>query len=393
MRKAFIYVICFLVLINAVRPLGIAPAKTILEFSPGEVKQGAMRVIVDEVPSKILLTAEGELSKYIRLEKNNVILENKETWLTFYIDLPQDLPPGERIGSILVLQVPTNIENNDVVMAAPAVMHQVRVNVPYPGKYATGKMFITNVNINQPILFTVALANFGKEEIKDAKATIIIKGPTNEQLDVLHTGSISIGAGQENKLLATWQTKNSGSFIAECTVEYDGKTIEFKESFDIGNLEVEIERIEINNFRLGQIAKIDVYLVNKWNQPIKVDGRVEMFKNNLLVSTFNTIPVEVLPGSTSIMNAYWNTQDVQIGEYQFSVKALYNGKTSEKSFTSYVAADSINVKTPSAQVIKTPGNQNIIIFSIIVLALIIINIYLFIFISKKLRQPPVGGDK
>jgi hypothetical protein len=390
MRKALIYLVCLLIFASSVYSLGIAPAKTTMDFSSGTTKQGAMRIIVDEVPAKVLLTTEGELGKYIKLQSSNLILEETETWVNFDVNLPEELPPGERRGSILVLQVPT-IENTDVVMAAPAVMHQVRVNVPYPGKYVTGKMFITNVNVKQPMLFTIALANFGKEEVKSAKATIIIKGPTNEQIAVLHTDPIHLSAGQEDKLLVTWQTDNAGSFVAECTVEYDGKIINFNENFNVGNIEVEIERITINDFRLGQIAKIDIHLLNKWNQALKVDGRVEIFKDNSLVSTFNTIPVDILSGSTSVMNAYWNTQDVQTGEYTVSVKAKYDGKTSEKTFTTYVGADSISIKTPTGEVVKKAGSQNIVLLSVLVFVLIIVNIFLFIFINKKLKQPPASG--
>jgi hypothetical protein len=278
-------------------------------------------------------------------------------------------------------------------MAAPAVMHQVRVNVPYPGKYLTGKMYITDTDVKKPILFTIAMANFGKEAVADAKATIIIKGPTNEQIAVIHTDSVPIGPGQEGKLLATWQTENAGSFVAECTVEYDGKVLSLKEPFEAGNLEIEIERIEINDFRLGQIAKMDIYLLNKWNEPLKVDGRVEIFKDNSLVSTFNTVPVDVLPGSGKVMNAYWNTQDVQIGEYKFSVKADYNDKTSEKTFDSYVSSDKISLRLPTGQVIAKSGGQNVWILSLLVIVLIVVNIFFFLYIRKKLRQPPSSGQQ
>ncbi len=374
--------------VSEVHAIGIAPARTNLEFKQGE-QEGAIRIIAEETPLKIVLTKEGELGKYIELEKESMILEDSETWVKFKIILPEDLPPGERAGGILVLQIPKDSLQENVVLAAPAVVHQIRVNVPFPGKYLTGKMFITNINLNEPILFTLAVKNFGKDKIQNAKASIVIKGPTNEEIAVLSTDSVSVDSGQEKQLTAYWQTENSGSYIADATIEYDGKIIKLSEKLDVGNLELEIERIEVNNFKIGQIAKLDIYLRNKWNQPLKADGRVEIFKNNNLVSTFNTIPVDVLEGSTSTMNAYWNTEGIDIGEYDISVKINYNGKTSEKTFTSYVSADNINFKNfASGKAISQKGGGSTSLLITGIFVLIILNVFLFIYINKRLKNRP-----
>ena len=370
--------------------LGIAPAKTTFDFAPNTVKEGYFRIITDESPVKVVFTKEKELGKYIELENDVMILEQKETWVNFKLNLPEDLPPGERKGGILVLQIPKDTGQENVVMAAPAVVHLVKVNVPFPGKYVTGKLFITNTKVNDPVLFTLALVNWGKEKVENAKATIVIKGPTNEEVAVMHTDTVSISPNQEVKLLTTWQTENPGTYYAEVVVEYDGKTHKMSQSFNVGSLDLEIERIIVDNFKIGQIAKLDIYLRNKWNKPLNVEGRVEIFKDNDLVSSFNTIPVNILERSTGIMNAYWNTEGVDVGEYDISVKAQYEGKVSEKTFTSVVSIDQIQFKEFSAgKVIGTESN-NTTILVLAVLVLIILNIFLFIYIRKKLQNkaPP-----
>ena len=389
--KKILWVIVFVLLVSNIYGLGIAPAKTTFDFEPNTVKEGYFRIITDDVPTKVVFTKEKELGKYIELENDVMILEQKETWINFKLNMPEDLPPGERNAGILVLQIPKDTGQENVVMAATAIVHLVKVNVPFPGKYVTGKLFITNTKVNDPILFTVALVNWGKENVKSAKATIVIKGPTNEEVAVMHTDSVSINSNQEVKLLTTWQTENPGTYFAEAVVEYDGQIYKISQSFNVGSLDLEIERIIVDNFKIGQIAKLDIYLRNKWNKPLNIEGRVEIFKDNDLISSFNTIPVNVLERSTGIMNAYWNTEGVDVGEYDISVKAQYDGKTSEKTFTSVVSIDHIKFKDFAAgKVISGGEGSNTTILVVAVLILIILNVMLFVYIRKKLQSktPP-----
>ncbi|MEM3374216.1 MAG: CARDB domain-containing protein [Candidatus Woesearchaeota archaeon] len=385
MRKIFlkfIMLIMFLVNINMIFGLGIAPAKNKFDFNQFQ-QEGAFRVVVDDTPTKIIISKEGELAKYISLDKETMIIENKETWINYKIQLPNELPPGERSCSLIVLELPREMQN-DVIMAAPAVMHKIIVNVPYPGKYAEGNLFITNTKVNEPIIFTFAIKNFGKEKIENAKINLVIKGPTNEELYKATSESKSIESNKEESFILTWQTEHSGSYVLEATLEYDSKILEFYQKFDVGNLEVEIEKIEINNFKIGQIAKLDIYLRNKWNKQIKAEGKVDVFKDNKLISTFNAIPVSINEKSTSIMNAYWNTEGLTIGEYELSTKVIYEDKISEKTYTAYVSPDSVNFKNYVSAKVIGQGNKfqlNILIIGVIIL--ILLNIILIIFILKK----------
>lgn len=384
--KIWFFFLIFIMVISNVYSLGLAPAKSDFEFKESS-QESAFRIIVDDVPAKVLLTKEGELGQFINLEKEVLILDEKETWVKFKVNFPNNLPPGERKGGILVLEVPKDNGNENIVMAATAIMHQVKVNVPYPGKYVTGKMFITNAKVDSPIEFKMGLINYGSEKIEEAKATIVIKSPTNEELGVFFSDKKSIMPGNEEVLSGFWQTQNPGSYRAEATVEYDGNTFELEQNFNIGELELAIEDIKVNNFKIGQIAKLDVYLRNKWNKPLNVDGRIEIFKKDKLISSFNTLPVEIKEKSSSIMEAYWNTEGMETGEYDISIKASYEGKTTEKTFSSIVSIDNIKLKdyvSGNVAVSKDSGRTTILIIAVIVL--IILNIALFIYISRRLKK-------
>jgi len=385
--KQIIWLGLFIILITSVHALGLAPARTTLEYKPDLVQEGKFRIIIDQVPAKVKITTAGDLGKYVELQQEVLVLTEPETWINFKIKMSSEIPPGERTGQIIVSEVPKDTGQENVVYAVPQLVHQLRTNVPFPEKYLSGKLYITSTEVQKPVVFTIALANWGKESVDSAKAVIVIKGPTNEEIAVLHTDEISIEALKEGKLIGAWNAQHAGKYFVEVNVEYDGRTLQLSDSFNVGNLEIEIERIAVNNFKIGQIAKFDIYLRNKWNQPLDVDGRIEVFKSNQLVSTFNTVPVHILQGSTSVMNAYWNTEGVGIGEYDITVTAQYSGKTSQKTFSSIVSIDSIQFKDfISAQAVSTHSDNRTTILIVAVFILIIVNILLFIYISKIVRK-------
>jgi len=386
--KKLIWFIGLILLVSNVMAIGIAPSRSTFDYKQG-MQESRFRVIVDEIPSKVIFTPEGELADYIELEKDVLIAEQAETWINFKLTLPEDLAPGERRGGILALAVPKDTYKENIVMATTAIIHQVRVNVPYPGKYAIGKMYINNLELETPVTFTLALANYGKQKINNAKATIVIKGPTNEEIGVLNTDSTSIEPSKEDKLTVQWDAEHPGKYFAEATIEYDNKILKISQNFEVGDLKLEIERIQVNNFKIGQIAKLDIYLRNKWNTPLNVDGHVEIYKDNKLVSSFNSVPVEIQEQSTAIMDAYWNTEGVEVGEYDVSVKTNYDGKASEKTFSSIVSIDNIQFnELVSAKVVTDKGGSRTTLLIVAVMVLIILNIMLFVYISKKLKSRP-----
>lgn len=378
----FIFIIFIFLNIDYVFSIGIAPARSKLDFKIGE-QEGSFRIISEDYPIKVLISKEGELSKYIELEKESIIIESTETLVKYKINLPYDLLPGERKADLIILKIPKE-KSDEVILATVALSHKIIVNVPYPGIYAEGKLFITNTEVNQPIFFTFVIKNYGKEKINNAKIDLVIKGPTNEELFRTTSEIKTIDANKEENFLLNWQTENSGSYFLEATLNYDDKKLDFSQKFDVGNLDIDIEKIEINNFKIGQIAKLDIYLRNKWNKDVKLEGKAEVFKDNKILSTFSTVPIIIKEKSTEIMNAYWDTSGLSIGEYDLSIKINYEGKTKEKMYSAYISGDSVNFKNfVSGNVIEQKSNMTINILVISVFVLIILNILLIIYVKKR----------
>jgi hypothetical protein len=384
MRKA-VLLFLFLAAMADVQSIGLAPAKSDISYTTAE-QPSSFRILAETFPAKVLITTEGELGEYIRLEKESMIINGPETRISFNVKLPENLPPGERKGNIVVLEVPKDSGGQNNVVATIAIMHLVKVDVPYPGKYVTGKAFITNTKVDSPIEFTVALMNYGNEKVNSAKASIVIRGPTNEEIASFSTDEKSIEPNREITLNGVWNTPNAGNYNAEITVEYDGNTFDLDQGFNVGDLELAIEDIKVNNFKIGQIAKLDIYLRNKWNKPMKVEGRVEIFKKGKMISSFNTVPIDINEKSANIMEAYWNTEGMEVGEYDISVKAMYDSKVSERSFSSIVSIDNIQVKEyVSGKVTKDRDSNRTTLLIAAVIVLIGLNIALFVYINKKLR--------
>jgi hypothetical protein len=387
LKKLILLAMMFMISMNLSYGLGIAPAKTTFDFEKNTMHEGVFRVITDDFPKKLFISTEGDLADVIILEKTAIITDSQETYIRFKVKIPEDIPPGERKGSIVITESPKETYGDNVVMATLAIVHQVIINVPYPGKYVTGKMFISNSQVNDTIEFRVALANYGKEKTNLVKSNIVIKGPLNEEIASFSTDEKSIQPGSEETLVGSWQTENAGNYYAEATVDYDGYIFEISQAFKVGILDIEIEKIKVNDFKIGQIAKLDIYLRNKWNQDINVNGKVEIYKSDKLISSFNTLPVKIKEKSTAVMESYWNTEEVEVGKYDISVKADYDGKTSERTFSSVVSLDNIDFSDSlSGKAVNSKEKNRTSFLIILVLVLIFLNVSLFIYISRKLKR-------
>ncbi|NTV23367.1 MAG: hypothetical protein HGA85_03255 [Nanoarchaeota archaeon] len=382
LRLIFFLLICF----GLVSGFGMAPARSKFDFASNAVLEGSVRIIVDEVPTKIVLVPEGFLGKYVQLEKEVFIAEEEETWVNFKINLPGDLPPGELQGGIVAMQVPKDTTQENTVMATAAITHQLRVNVPYPGKFLVGKPFIQPGEKGKPVIFTFAISNYGKEKIEKAVGSLEIKGPTNEVSARVETDKASVMPGETAQLVAEWTPENDGLYYMSAVVDYDSKLLELAEPFKVGGFLLELDRLEVNNFKIGQIAKVDIYLLNRWNEPVNVDSRVEVSKDGQRVASFNSMPAKIEPRSSAVVNAYWNTEGIEVGKYDFHVVVNYQDKTFERLFSSVVSIDKVTFSDRISGKVTENRQGSLPLLGVAVVVLIILNIFLFIYINKKLTK-------
>jgi len=180
-----------------------------------------------------------------------------------------------------------------------------------------------------------------------------------------------------------------GKYYVKAVVTYDGKEIVIEDTFEVGNLLVELTGIYVKQFRLGEIAKFDILIESKWNEPIAdVFADMEIKDKGKSLTRFKTSEVDLDPYAKEVLNAYWDTADVSIGTYRAKVTLHFLGKNLEKEMTLNVREDAIDIDfMPTAMAIDTPEPSKRDSYIIILVALsIIVNITLFIIFARRKRD-------
>ena len=185
-----------------------------------------------------------------------------------------------------------------------------------PEKYAEAQFHISG-DVKEETRFVIPIFNYGKENIESVKAKIRILGATYEEVALLETNEISVNTKQEGKLVASWKAEvNPGMYHAVAEIEYDGKPIKLEKNFGVGDLLIEIENIKVNDFKLGGIARLDIYLKSKWNQPIEsIYADVVILDKDQEIYTFKTNSINLQSLSEGKLEAYWDTKGISVGRY------------------------------------------------------------------------------
>jgi len=238
----------------------------------------------------------------------------------YRVKLPEKIEePGTHDVKIVVMELPKDIEDpGTFVGATTAVVHQVRIKVPYPGKYAKAELTIAGAQPQETVNFFVKVYNIGTEDIKKAKATIEIKGPTNEVIATVETEEKSIKSKERKDLAAYWEADvNPGVYHAVATLNYDGKFARDEKNFYVGNLFIDVKEVTVRGFRLGGVAKFNILAESKWNERIE-NVYAQMIITDLKGDTIAdvksaSVDIEALQKETLL--AYWDTEGVEKGVY------------------------------------------------------------------------------
>ncbi len=380
---------------SAVNAIGIAPGRTTINFEPGLKQEITFRVENNEHKDmKVLFRVEGELAQYIKLKELLVDFnaEDESKTFTYIVELPGSIEtPGDHEANIIAQELPKDLQAQGAyVGATAAVATNMLVKVPYPGKYAEIRLDISEAQVNETTVFIIPVLNFGTETINKAKGTVEIRGPTNEVLATLETNELSIPAKSTGELTAGWKADvNAGKYYAVAIVNYDGKLAKAEKIFGVGSLLVEVKDIVVKEFSLGEVAKFNILVENKWNEQINdlvAELIVENDKGDELVRTKSATGSVAALGQTTL-DVFWDTEGVQSGIYNTKVILHYAGKSSEKQLKIEVTLDKIKTSFvgATAQVIgvEQKGILQNSVLMIAVVALVIINVGWFVYMRKR----------
>lgn len=398
--NAFIILALSIIILSSidVHALGIAPSRKIVDYS-SDTQRMTVRVLNNENRDmNLVIYAQGELAEYVTVEKTTLFISSSESEKEFSYTyrLPNNLTPGQHNINIIAMEIPDKVnvaeESQTTILSTLSVAHQLRINVPYPGNFAEGILYISEGNSGAPITFTANILNRGTGIIGNAYGELVIKGPTNEEIERVKSSTFSnLEPKMSDKLVVNWPANvNPGMYYAEFIVNYDNEQIVLRKTFMVGEYYIEIKEITVEQFKLGTIAKFDVELTNKWNQPVDnvyadmsvIDG------GGAVIATFKTAPSSINQLESGMITGYWDTKGIDIGTYDIKVVLNYAGKASERIFKAVVGIDSIEVKDFSTvgKVIESPSKgNNMSLLYILVAASIIFNVVLFVYF-KILRK-------
>jgi hypothetical protein len=335
--------------------IGVTPGRTTVDFEPNLEQSVTFAILNNEHKEfNAFVYAEDELKDAITAEKN--IIEFKETDeskpFTYKFRLPEKMEkPGDHWAKIVVMDMPSGTNpqatEGQVVLATTAVVHQLRVKVPYPGKYAEFEMVANDAEPNGTVNFFVKVFNLGTENIYNAFATVDILGPTNEKIDTIESEPISIDSKKIGEIAIPWQANvNPGMYHVIVTVNYDDKVGKVEKNFAVGAMRIEVLDVKVRNFVLGGVAKFEISVENKWNQKL-TGAYAEIVMSNQKgdqVASFKSASIDVDPLQRSTLYAYWDTQGVEKGAYDANLILHYADKTSEKLLKAYVNLESIETE-------------------------------------------------
>lgn len=398
-RLALLFLLLTVLSASQAYSLGVAPSRQTYMFVPGETLSGEITIINNEGNDfRAGIYADGDLADGVELSENLVDIPATQQTIKipYKIHLSEKAPlPGDHEIQIVIRQFPRQTEPGTVVAAQLAVIAQVIIKVPYPGKYAEGKLFISDAEKGDvPVTFTVMVLNFGTDNIAEAQAKIGIFGPTWEPIAETQTQMISVAAKQEARLDAIWEPNVSkGSYVAVATVIYDNKVFKIEKPFELGTFAIDINDISVKKFTLGDVAKFDISLYNSWNN--KIDGvYVEMIvedKTGKKMTEFKTTTVDIPAQEQKSVEAYWYTDGVAPDIYKVRVIVHYSGKMTEKDYDFQVETDRIvkigteGYATLSSAQKKDVGMQSFVIVLIVIVLTVLIGmniVWYYVFTRK-----------
>ena len=395
-KLGIVLFLVFTLLIENVIALGISPGKKIIDFEPNLEKDITLTVFNSEHRDfTAAIFARGELSNYIEIQETKLKFssQDNEKSFNYKIKLPEKIDkPGQHYADVVVREISEAEEGKDIVIGAlVAVVSQLEVKVPYPGKYATANLDIENAKPNEEVRFFLRINNLGEEDIGDARAKITIFNKKNKEVAQITTDATSINSKERKELTAKWTANASlGDYKAVAVVSYDDLETTAESNFIIGDFFLKPLDISVKNFKLGQIAKFNILVENLANRELNdTAAQLLLFdENENKVMDIKSTPTEIEAFSKKELIAYWDTENIKEGAYIGKIILGYEGKTAERQIRTVVKENEIKteiigitafaVDVPEAE--SKPNNG--LLFSIAIVILILSNIAWLIYYKK-----------
>ena len=394
MNKGFMIFVIGIFMISSVYALGVSPARTTLDFSPGMENTVDFQILNSAGKDmNILIAAQGELAEYISVSSGalNVAATEKTKQVSYEFSLPENLGPGLHTADIIILEAPNSADGATSVKATVAVVTQLHIYVPYPGKHANAEMKIVSSK-DGGVTFVFPVISVGEFDLTSVKVNVDIYDTAGTKIDSFITSPIEIPSGEKKEIVRAWGVgAPSGDYVARASLIYDEGTQGFNGTFSIGDAGLVLQDIGVNDFKLGEIVKLNMLVENRWNE--KIEGAY-VYANILndrgdIVSKFESAAHDIPSKSKENFEAYWDTAGVKVGTYEADI-AIKHGEESSKNSLQFKVDENELTIIGLGYVISdgANGGENglVIILIIVIVVLVLINLLWFLLLRKRLKK-------
>lgn len=396
MKKAIIATLVMILLIpTLVFALGVTPGRTTLDFKENLQQEITIKILNNEDKDlNLAIYARGSLADYIEIPTQEVTLAKgqAEKELTYKINLPEDLDePGLHEAEILVREI-SNQQEEITINTMQAVISQLHVYVPYPGKYIVAKLDIVGGKTDKKTLFFVPLINFGDQDVKEAKAEIIIMDMYEKVIHKVETDTQEVPAKGRAELSAQMDPSSllPGVYRVIARVTYDELTTTAENSFFIKDFLLIPLDISVRDFTLGEMAKFNILVENIGNIEIKDAYSLLLLdsEDGEIIANLKSALTDFKPLEKKEMVSYWDTENIKADTYTGKLLLRYEDKTDERGIRTVVSQNSIKteiigVTGYAIQEKASPKHTSPLIILVILLVLINIGWFVFYFMSRK----------
>jgi len=392
-KKILLVFLVSVLMLSNVLALGVSPGRTTFDFKPG--LERTIDVIVinsDHLDAEIRTEIKGELGEYVSLKESTFDMGSgeDERQFSFDISLPGSLSPGLHKGEVIFIQSSGGGEGDVLIGAELAVATQIFVHVPFPGKYLESELNIFGTEEKKT--FVLVLVNRGEEVIEKASAEIGIVDAQGNEVASLESSEVSLKPGERKEVSAVWDVNVPiGRYIANVVLDYDGNKVLLKKEFEVGQFVLDLLQISVNDFSIGEVAKFNMIVENKWNEPIS-DAYAEMrvFDDEFNeLANMKSATYSVPAGLRTTMVYYWDTKDIALGLYNANIILYYAGKKTQQDLKLDVDTDSITV-IGLGYVISSEesgGDGGLVrILVIVIILLVLVNLLWFLVFRKRLKK-------
>jgi hypothetical protein len=376
--------------------LGITPARTSIDFQAGLHKEVNFSVLnTENKDMSVTFSVKGNLAQYITFEEEFADFSSSESSksFTYTVDLPEGFDvPGRYEGEIVALEVSKDVkEEGTFIGAAVAVVTQIHVYVPYPEEYIEAELKVVSSEQGSNTLFLIPIVNRGKKDVSEIGAVIDIYAPSGEKIATINSKKESLKKLERKELSASWVANvSAGVYLANATISYNSKELVLSKEFNVGEILLEIKEVSVKDFELGQIAKFELLIQNKWSHQVN-----NTYVNILIydsqgrtLADFKTPNQDFQPLQEIRLPAYWDTAGVSEGLYEGKL-VLHYGETkkSERNVQFRITNYEIEVIGLTGKVIvKNKGALNVTNVLIAIVVLLVLSNVIWFLRAKHIKK-------